>query len=184
VEEPAATETMKLVDVEEAPPPAPKPVPKARPPAVKPAENTPVSPVVAENTMTSTTAPAASSAPQETASANNNAASGNGAGEAINFLPMSKITKLPQFPEAQIRANVVYPPIALRAGIEGVVYLELFVDAQGNVRDIHILREKPEGRGFGEAATNAFRGIKAVPAEADGKPAAVRYRYPVRFKIK
>ncbi|MDR0710707.1 MAG: energy transducer TonB, partial [Spirochaetaceae bacterium] len=70
-------------------------------------------------------------------------------------------------------------------GIEGVVYLELFVDAQGEIRQISILRETPEGRGFGQAAVNAFRGIRAdKPAKSNGQEVAVRFRYPVRFTIR
>ncbi|MDR0312226.1 MAG: energy transducer TonB [Treponema sp.] len=102
----------------------------------------------------------------------------------IEYLPMSKISKEPIFPEDQIRRNLVYPRIALNSGIEGTVYLELFIDSQGNIRDIQILRENPENRGFGEAAKNAFSGIKVTPAEADGRNVAVRYRYPVRFALR
>jgi protein TonB len=80
---------------------------------------------------------------------------------------------------------MVYPSIALRSGIEGQVYLDLFVDRVGVIRQREILRETPPGRGFGEAAINAFKGIRATePAMANGQIVAVRYRYPVRFTIK
>ena len=104
-------------------------------------------------------------------------------GEEINYLPQSRITSLPVFPEDQIRRAVVYPPIAQRSNIEGVVFLELFIDRFGAVRDVRILRENPPDRGFGEAAVNAFKGIRAKPAEADGVAVAVRYRYNINFKL-
>jgi protein TonB len=104
--------------------------------------------------------------------------------EAIEFLPQGKVSVLPKFDEDRIRRATVYPPIALRSNIEGAVYLELFVDIRGEIREIHILRETPEGRGFGEAAVNAFKGIRGEPAQANGKAVAVRYRYPVRFTIR
>jgi protein TonB len=100
------------------------------------------------------------------------------------YLSMGSITKPPVFPEEQIRRNLVYPRIALSSGIEGTVYLQLFIDSQGNIRDIQILRESPENRGFGEAAVNAFRGIKVIPAEADGRIVGVSFRYPVRFALR
>ena len=103
--------------------------------------------------------------------------------EGINYLPQSRITSLPVFPEDQIRRAVVYPPIAQRSNIEGVVFLELFIDRFGSVRDVRILRENPPDRGFGEAAVNAFKGIRAKPAEADGVAVAVRYRYNINFKL-
>jgi protein TonB len=72
----------------------------------------------------------------------------------------------------------------LRSNIEGTVYLELFVDPQGVIRQISILKETPEGRGFGEAAVNAFKGIQGKPAESNGQIVAVRFRYPIRFTIR
>ena len=104
--------------------------------------------------------------------------------EEVDYLPQFRISVLPVFPEDEIRRAVVYPPIAQRSNIEGTVYLELFIDRQGNVRDVRILREDPLNRGFGEAAVNAFRGIKAKPAEANGEPVAVRYRYALSFTLK
>jgi protein TonB len=47
-----------------------------------------------------------------------------------------------------------------------------------------VLKETPPDKGFGAAAVAAFKGIKGAPAEANGKPVAVRYRYPVRFELK
>jgi protein TonB len=78
---------------------------------------------------------------------------------------------------------MIYPRIAQLSNIEGIVYLDLFIDNQGYVREVRILREDPPGRGFGEAAVNAFRGIQGKPAEADGVPVAARFRYPIRFRL-
>jgi protein TonB len=100
------------------------------------------------------------------------------------YLSMSKISVLPVFSERDIMRDVVYPPIALRSNIEGIVYLELFVDKEGLVRRVTILREDPPDRGFGEAAAKAFENRRGTPAMANGEAVAVRYRYPVRFTIK
>ncbi|GMO53757.1 MAG: hypothetical protein Ta2G_12210 [Termitinemataceae bacterium] len=79
----------------------------------------------------------------------------------------------------------IYPPIALRTGIEGLVILELFIDKNGIVRRVIMLKENPEGKGFGEAAVAAFEGKKCTPAkDSSGENIAVRYRYPVRFAIR
>jgi protein TonB len=164
---------MKLVDVrEETPPPPPPPPPREQPPEIF--QNTVEA--VAE-TMVET-----DEVPDEVVS--DIVPYAEEREEQIEFLPMNKISVLPEFPEAQLRNAIVYPPIALRSGIEGVVYLELFVDPQGEIRQISILRETPPGRGFGEAAVNAFKGIRAAkPAESNGRKVAVRFRYPVRFTI-
>ena len=104
--------------------------------------------------------------------------------EAVEYLPMGRISVLPVLPIDQIRQATVYPPIALRSGIEGTVILELFVDPQGVIRNITILQETPANRGFGEAAVNALKGVVAIPGEADGQKVGVRYRYPIRFTLR
>jgi protein TonB len=109
---------------------------------------------------------------------------GSGGYGLEGYLPMHKVSVAPVFNEIDIKSKLVYPPIALRAKIEGMVYLELFVDHTGSIRQITILRETPENRGFGEAAIKAFEGMKGTPAQANGAAVAVRYRYPVRFAIR
>jgi protein TonB len=109
----------------------------------------------------------------------------SGGGEdIINFLPMHLVSHLPRFSEEELKRRVVYPPIAQRSEIEGTVYLEVFVDREGFVRSVTILKEDPSGRGFGEAAQKAFIGLKGSPALANGEEVAVRYRYPVRFTLR
>jgi len=104
--------------------------------------------------------------------------------EEIVYLQQHLVTALAVLPESEIVRAAVYPSIALRSGIEGTVYLELLIDRNGNIRDIIILRENPPNRGFGEAAVNALKGLKAKPAEANGTTVASRLRYNYTFKIK
>ncbi|MDR0624816.1 MAG: energy transducer TonB, partial [Treponema sp.] len=101
-----------------------------------------------------------------------------------DYLPIHRVSIPPKFDEQAISRATVYPPIALRSGIEGRVILELFIDRTGQVQRITILQETPPGRGFGEAAVRAFEGQRCSPAEANGLPVSVRYRYPVSFRIR
>ena len=103
-------------------------------------------------------------------------------GEAIEYLPQHKISVMPKFSMEEIRAKIKYPPIAHRQKIEGIVYLELFIDSHGVVRDIQVV--KGLGFGFDEAAIEAYRGAVGEPAYANGVAVAVRVRYPVRFQLK
>lgn len=100
----------------------------------------------------------------------------------IEYVPQHKISVVPEIPTKEILSRIDYPPIALRQGIEGVVYLELFIDQTGNIRKISVLKDP--GFGFAEAAIAALDGVKCKPAMANGDPVAVRFRYPVRFTIK
>ena len=100
----------------------------------------------------------------------------------IDYLPQHKISAVPVLPVQQIRSKVVYPPLANKQGIEGIVYLELFIDQNGIIRKVTILKDP--GYGFAQAAVRALMGMKCKPAEANGIPAAVRFRYPIRFTLK
>ncbi|MCK4797774.1 MAG: energy transducer TonB [Spirochaetes bacterium] len=100
----------------------------------------------------------------------------------IDYLPQHKISESPVFPVKQIKSRKLYPPLANKQGIEGTVYLELFIDQTGLIRKITILKDP--GYGFAEAAMNAFKGIRCIPAKSNGIPVAVRFRRSVRFVLK
>lgn len=99
------------------------------------------------------------------------------------YIAQHKVSKIPEMPTKQILKNIVYPEIPRRQGIESTVFLELYIDEKGLIRKIVVLKETHEGLGFSEAAIKALEGLAVRPAEANGVPVAVRYRYPVRFAI-
>jgi protein TonB len=157
---------MKLTDIREAAPPPP-------PPERKPERRQSPEPIAQNMVETETPPPE----PEfETAPAYRPP-------EAENYLPMHRVSFPPVIAETDLLKSLAYPPIAQRSGVEGMVHLELFIDRQGIVQRVVILKETPENYGFGEAAAKAFRGRACTPAQANGEPVAVRYRYPVRFKL-
>jgi len=153
---------IRLADIREEAPPKPQPVPVAA--------SEPIATTVIET--------------KEAVSEPVSGESNPGEGEIIEFLPMHLVSQLPRFSEEEIKRRVIYPPIAQRSELEGTVYLEIFVDSFGAVRSVTVLKEDPPDRGFGEAAAQAFHGLKGSPALANGKEVAVRYRYPVRFTLR
>ena len=100
----------------------------------------------------------------------------------VEYLPQHKISSIPVIPAEEIISRVEYPAMALQQGIEGVVYLELFIDQYGKIKKVAVLRDP--GHGFAEAALRAMDGISCIPATANGQNVAVRFRYPVRFSIR
>ncbi|MCL2191555.1 MAG: energy transducer TonB [Treponema sp.] len=171
------TRVMRLTDFTEiAPlPPAPPPPPE-RPPATEQMVE-----AIAETMIEVETVPDQIVVPPGTLVTHSDA---QGAPSWDDFLPAHRVTDQPRFNEREIADDLVFPPIALRSGIEGRVILELFVDRNGVVQLVRILREDPEGRGFGEAAERAFMGRQGIPAMADGVPVSARFRYPVSFRIR
>ena len=101
--------------------------------------------------------------------------------EQIEYLPQHKISTVPVIPSREVLSRIVYPPMALKQGIEAVVYLELFIDSKGLIKNIKVLKDP--GHGFAQAAVAALQGITCIPANANGKSCAVRYRYPVKFTL-
>jgi len=82
---------------------------------------------------------------------------------------------------AAIQENIKYPEIARRAGIEGKVYIQAYIDENGNVRKTNVL--KGIGGGCDEAAMNAIKKVKFIPGRQGGKPVKVQVSVPVIFKL-
>ncbi len=161
-------EILKLVDVEEFVPPPPPPKEEIKEVIPEETVQTAVSETVLvteEEIIESVEDEPRTAVPQE-----------------IEYVPQHKISTIPEIPTKQILENIVYPAMALRQGLEGVVYLELFIDHEGTIRKIEILKDP--GFGFAEAAIDALKDVVCVPATANGKTVAVRFRYPVRFTLK
>ena len=72
----------------------------------------------------------------------------------------------------------VYPEIARRAGISGVVILEAVIDPRGNVTDVNVLRSIPL---LDEAAMEAVRQWKYEPTLLNGVPVPIVMTVTVRF---
>lgn len=161
-------EILKLVDIEEFVPPPPPPKEEIKEVIPEETVQTAVSETVLvteEEIIESVEDEPRTTVPQE-----------------IEYVPQHKISTIPEIPTKQILENIVYPAMALRQGLEGVVYLELFIDHEGTIRKIEVLKDP--GFGFAEAAIDALKDVVCVPATANGKTVAVRFRYPVRFTLK
>ena len=158
-EEEKTAEIFKLVDVEEfVPPPPPPPVIQKREVVVNSVK-------ASENIQeTEKEVVEVEEAPEE-----------------IDYIPQHKISVVPEIPTKQILSKIEYPNMAMKQGIEGVVYLELFIDEAGNIRHINVLKDP--GYGFAEAAISALDSVTCKPALMNDKPVAVRFRYPVRFVL-
>lgn len=80
-----------------------------------------------------------------------------------------------------IQSKIVYPEIAKRAGIEGKIYVQAFIDETGNVVSAKIL--KGIGAGCDEAALNAVKETKFTPGKQRGKPVKTQVSIPIMFKL-
>ena len=93
-------------------------------------------------------------------------------------VPFFTLTQAPQFLH---REEPVYPEIMRSRSITGVVKLEALIDENGQVRNVKVILSA--GEHFDHAAKQAMIKSTFIPAEVDGKPAAVILRVPVKFKL-
>jgi len=87
-----------------------------------------------------------------------------------------------QMPEMEKEVVIPYPPEVKRRGIQGVVTMDLLIDALGAVRKVDLV-EGPDPE-LNAAAVTAAAGFKFKPAHIQNKPVAVRIRYAYRFVIR
>jgi periplasmic protein TonB len=72
-----------------------------------------------------------------------------------------------------------YPPIALAAGIEGIVILEAVIAENGSVRDVRVLRSIPL---LDAAAVEAVRQWRFTPTLLNGQPVPIVMTVTVAFR--
>jgi len=80
-----------------------------------------------------------------------------------------------------IREHLEYPPLAIRAGIEGTVALLVYVSRTGEITKVEVL--KGIGGGCDEAAIEAVKQVTINPGMQRGKPVNVKMAIPVRFRL-
>jgi TonB family protein len=77
----------------------------------------------------------------------------------------------------------VYPELARKARIQGVVIVEAVIDREGNVVRAKVLRSPGAHFGFDQAAIDAVKQWKFKPGTQNGKPVDVIFTLTVIFKL-
>ena len=75
----------------------------------------------------------------------------------------------------------VYPKVAMKAAVQGIVIIEAVIDATGRVAETRILRGVPI---LDDAALEAVRQWEYTPTLLDGVPTPVRMTITVTFRLK
>lgn len=81
-----------------------------------------------------------------------------------------------------IQEKIVYPELAVKANIEGRVYLQFIVNENGEVEDPVVLRGI--GGGCDEEALRVIKETKFKPGMQRGGPVRVRYSLPIIFMLR
>ncbi|MCW8804069.1 MAG: energy transducer TonB [Ignavibacteriaceae bacterium] len=80
-----------------------------------------------------------------------------------------------------IQEKIIYPEIAIRAGVQGKVFVRAFVDESGSVTKAEVV--KGIGAGCDEAAIDAVLQTKFSPGKQRGRPIKVQITVPIVFKL-
>jgi protein TonB len=84
-------------------------------------------------------------------------------------------------PRKVVDVAPVYPTLAAKAGVQGIVIVECTIDARGRVSDATVLRSVPI---LDEAALEAVRKWVFTPTLLNGVPTPVIMVVTVRFQLK
>ena len=102
-------------------------------------------------------------------------------GPIIRFIPYDE-PPVPIGGYGAIIANLVYPEIARKTGIQGTVVLSVYVSEKGFVEEIVVEQGVPQ-TGMDEAAIRAVRKVRFKPAKQRDRALGVWIAIPIEFRI-
>lgn len=84
-------------------------------------------------------------------------------------------------PRVITRVEPLYPDVAKREGITGMVMVEAMINERGRVDSVRVLKGLPHG--LDQAAVDAIRQWTFEPATIDGKPVPTAYNLTMNFRL-
>lgn len=104
-----------------------------------------------------------------------------GSSQSTASRPKEPVEVEPGYDSREIAANVRYPELARRRGIEGDVIINALIAKDGRVADIKV--HESDSPLLETAAIEAVRNTKFTPATEDGVPVAVWIQIPIVFRL-
>ncbi|MFZ0388826.1 MAG: energy transducer TonB [Calditrichia bacterium] len=95
--------------------------------------------------------------------------------------PIVEFYALSEKPEVVKRVEPVYPDLARKAGIEGMVVTKVLIDTKGDVEDVQIIKSHPM---LDDAALAAARQFKFKPGKQRDRFVKVWMTIPFTFRLK
>ncbi|MBZ0198229.1 MAG: energy transducer TonB [Ignavibacteriaceae bacterium] len=96
------------------------------------------------------------------------------------YLPFAEVMPEPEGGIPALYKKIKYPNIAKQSGLEGKVYVLIYVNENGGVDDVKII--KSLGGGCDEAAIDAVKQTKFIPGKNKGAAVKVKLSLSVTFK--
>ncbi|MFQ5649373.1 MAG: energy transducer TonB [bacterium] len=84
---------------------------------------------------------------------------------------------------AALMQNIEYPGLAIKADIEGTVYVRVLVGVDGRTERVDIIKADPANFGFEDAAIKALKKVRWKPARQRENAIRVWATIPVLFRL-
>lgn len=97
------------------------------------------------------------------------------------YLPFAQVMPQPVGGLEAIYKKIDYPEIARKAGIEGKVYVLVYINEKGGVDDVKVL--KGIGAGCNEAAIDGIKAVKFSPGKNNGAAVKTKLSLSINFKL-
>ena len=97
------------------------------------------------------------------------------------YKPFAQVMPEPEGGIEAIYSKIKYPETAQKAGVQGKVYLLIYINENGGVDDVKVL--KGLGAGCDEAAIQAIKETKFSPGKDNGVAIKVKLSLPITFKL-
>lgn len=97
------------------------------------------------------------------------------------YKAFAQVMPVPKDGIQSIYSKIKYPEVAQKAGIEGKVYLLIYINENGDVDDVKVI--KGIGAGCDEAAIEVIKETKFIPAQDNGIAVKVKLSLPFNFKL-
>lgn len=101
--------------------------------------------------------------------------------QAVEYLAFAEQMPQPVGGLPEIYKLIKYPEIAKKVGLQGKVYVLAFINENGDVDDVKVV--KGIGGGCDEATIEAIKKTKFTPGLSGGKPAKVKMSLQIQFKL-
>jgi len=103
-------------------------------------------------------------------------------GPKVKFIPYDEAPQLIGGMQS-LQRLVQYPEIAKEAGVEGTVIVQAFINKDGRVEQVVVVKGVPK-TGLDEAAIEAVKKTRWKPAKQRDRAVGVWYSIPIVFRLK
>lgn len=97
------------------------------------------------------------------------------------YLTVAEVMPTPVGGLEGIYKNLEYPDRAKKAGVKGKVYVLAYINENGGVDDVKVVRGI--GAGCDEAAISAIKKSKFVPGKNNGAPVKIKFAVAINFQL-